>query len=931
MFHGRELQPRGKVSAKDYNEIRRRSMNQDETKRTPQSHHTPNPVIVRVRNMTDDTLPEFSVVGLKTPMYKKDSKEDFNNQGTAYGVELEARPWDSDANDHEQQDFGIITRKLAPDSLGYAVIAGPSPVQITHYDPAYPYALPQHNTTGSMRAMPFGPAKIIWIDTGEDSSSGSGSESGSSSGSSSDSSAACDPTPRNAYIDIQNQQWWQFFELQEDLPACGSADAIACYHCGGQIGPCEIHRTIWLPKLGCETDDIKVPAGTIVLAHWFEQENKWIAIDWQNSCPDFDDFEPSDSDLINIDTPVEFEYIVGEDPCVDGCDINLIFNRKTLYHNNCGALCEYDTGSVRIPFNPPTFPSWIPVTCVVDNNYGGSESSSSYGDDSSSSDSCPCDSRRYVHIVYPEIQIGCGALCWTGNTIVAPGCDISLTQDTRLTLYDNQFSVSEGSPCDSSSDSGSDSDACYHCSTLTITRRKKDVRIVCDEWCESEETPDEEVTIPVVACDGGSITYVDNVHLDAGDECGCLSLVIDYATAELHCGAVCSPTITQSEPLEVCLGGDTTDVEVVTGVTGTISVEGNSKTVISDVALDLSNLTLTGDNTTVVTGVSFDATKLALSGSSQTTIVTGVSYSSPTLSTSTASVPNVTGVSLNTSKLTLTGSNQTIVTGASLTPVTGKIDWDYDKTPLASVSLDSSKMSVSVPLTLVTGGFVSGTLRISIPMVKKTVVTDISVNHCVITGTTEDVWCLNPTNASSGASSLDIDVSVSGLTFTPTTTTADHAGTVSLASGYLSTSTVTVKQPKEDLLITGGVLTVSDTTVAIPTGINAQSGAVSLQTGTAITALTSASLSGGGVTPTTDTVTIPTSITASQTPILTTTATILAPTGLSGTGGITKTTTTVCDAGSATFTATTTKRTLSFNHGVLCGGDDSSSSSGGAE
>ena len=137
MFHGRELQPKGKISAKDYNEIRKKVMNMDESRMTAESHHTPNPVIVRVRNMTERILPEFSVVGIKTPMYKKDTKEDFNNQGTGYGVELEARPWDSDANNHEAQDFGILTRRLAPNSIGYAIIAGPSPVQITHYDPAY--------------------------------------------------------------------------------------------------------------------------------------------------------------------------------------------------------------------------------------------------------------------------------------------------------------------------------------------------------------------------------------------------------------------------------------------------------------------------------------------------------------------------------------------------------------------------------------------------------------------------------------------------------------------------------------------------------------------------------------------------------------------------------------------------------------------------
>lgn len=908
MFHGKQLQPKGKISAKDYNEIRKKVMNMDESRMTAESHHTPNPVIVRVRNVTENILPEFSVVGIKTPMYKKDNKTDFNNQGTGYGVELEARPWDSDANNHEAQDFGILTRRLAPDSIGYAIIAGPSPVQITHYDPAYPYALPQHNTTASMRAMPFGPAKIIWVDT-DDSDSGSGS------------SAECDPTPRNAYVDIQNQQWWQFFELQEDLPACGSADAIACYHCGGQIGPCEIHRTIWLPRLGCETDDIKVPAGTIVLAHWFEQENKWIAIEWQNNCPDFDEFEPSDSDLINIDTPVEFEYIVGQNPCVDGCDVNLVFVRKTLYHNNCGALCEYDTGSVRIPFNPPTFPGWVPVGCVVDNTWRGDGSDSSLSDDWS--DSCSCTSRRFVHIQYPEIQIGCGAVCFTGNTMLSPGCDISLTQDEGLAQYDNQFSYSVGSPCAD----GSDSDDCANCGVLTITPRTRYVRIVCDNWCEGEWTDGEPINIPVVACDGGTITYVDNVHLDASDECGCLELVIDYATSDVHCGAICSPTVIQSNPIKVCLGGETESVDVVTGVTGTIDISGAQKTVIQDVALDLSNLELVGTSESVVTGVSFDATKLTLTGSQSGTFLTDVTLTNPTLSTSTTSVPTISGATLDASKLTLTGGYVIVLTGASITPVAGSLSYGTNKTVLTDVSLNASKLTVSVPLTQITGGTVSGNISISIPLKKKTVVTNVSVEGCNVIGTKEDVWCLEPddSSSSSGAeSTLNINVSVDGLTWTPTTSQTTATGSVTLSQGYLSKTTDTITQPN-GVNITGGVLTTSDATIPVATGIQADAGAVALTAGTPVSALSSATLNGGSIQKTTSSVTFPTGVTATASPISTTTATVISATGLSGQGGITKTTTTVCDAGSASFTATTTKKTLTYRNGLLCGGSDSGS------
>lgn len=909
MFHGKEVQPKGKLSAKDYNEIRKKVMNMNQDRITPQSHHTPNPVIVRVRNMTENILPEFSIVGIKTPMYYKDTKEKFNNQGTAYGVELEARPWDSDANDHEAQDFGVITRRLAPNSLGYAVIAGPSPVQVTHYAPDYPYALPQHNNTASMRAMPFGPAKIIWIDTGDESDSSSGAES----------SESCDPKPRNAYIDIQNQQWWQFYELQEPLEACGSADAIACYHCGGQIGPCEIHRRIWLPRLGCEDDGVKLPAGTIVLAHWFEQENKWIAIEWKQTCPDFEEFEPDEADLIHIDTPVEFEYIVGQDPCVDGCQTNLIFNRKTLYHNDCGALCEYDTAAVRIPFNPPTFPGYVPVSCIVDNVYG---SDSSLSDDSS--DSCPCDGRRYIHIEYPEMQIGCGSLCFTGNTLLSAGCDISLTQEEPLTQYDHVFSYTPGSPCSDSSDSGSDE--CAGCGTLTITKRKRDVKIVCDNWCESEWQDQESMSIPVPVCDGGEITYVDNIHLTAGAECGCLSMVIDYATSKVNCGAVCPPTITPSEPIPVCLNGETKDVEVITGVTGTIDISGASKTVIQDVALDLSDLELVGTSESVVTGISFDAKKLTLSGGTAQTVLSDVTYTAPTLSTTSASVPNVTGATLDESKLSLTGSNQTFLTGASITPVEGKLTYGNSKTVLTDVSLNASKLAVSVPLTLVTGGTVSGTLTISIPMKKKEVVTSVAVEGCNVVGTKEDVWALNPsTEPQSDTGNLDISVSVSGLTFTPSTTSASYPAKVTLNTGFLSKTTTTVTQPN-GVTITGGVLTVSDSTILVATGISATSGAVSVTYSSPITALTSAVLTNGGITPTTATVTIPTAISASTSPISTTMATVISATGLSGQGGITKTTTTVCDAGSATFTATTTKQTLSFVNGVLCEEDSSSGS-----
>ena len=968
MFHGRELQPKSKISAKDYNEIRRRVMNMDESRMTAESHHTPNPVIVRIRNMTEDILPEFSIVGIKTPMYYKESKEDFNNQGTAYGVELEARPWDSDANDHEAQDFGVITRRLAPNSLGYAVIAGPSPVQITHYVKDYPYALPQHNNTETMRAMPFGPAKIIWIDTNDESDSGSSSDSSSE--------EKCDPKPRNAYIDIQNQQWWQFFELQEPLEACSSADAIACYHCGGQIGPCKIHRRIWLPRLGCEDDGNKLPLGTIVLAHWFEQENKWIAINWREDCPDFDEFTPDEQDLVKIGVPVRFEYNVDGDPCEgvgggaggagagngagtlqsgdpgyigggedsDGnggdeainnggvggafnnsCSLELVYNETRFYKNDCGLFCVYDTEEKRIPVFFPSYRSYIPVGCTINDQPGGSDDSDSSSElDYSDSDSCTCDGGRWIHMVYPEVQINCGKICFTGNTIVAPGCDISLTQDTRLTLYDNQFIFTEGSPCDSDSGSSSDSDVCPGCSTLTITRRKKDAHIVCDEWCEGKWTDVGEVKIPVVASDGGEITYVDNIHLTSG-ECGCLSMVIDYATTKIHCGAICSPTITPSQPIPVCLNGETKDVEVITGVTGTIDISGASKTVIQDVALDLSNLELVGTSESVVTGVSFDATKLSLAGGTAQTVISDVTYTAPTLASTSVSIPTVSGATLDASKLTLTGQDVNVLTGASITPVTGSLSYGADKTVLSDVTLDNTKLTVSVPLTLVTGGSVSGSLTISIPMVKKTVVTDVSVDGCEITGTKEDVYCLNPSSPTAGQQTLDINVSVTGLTFTPTTSTATYSGTVRGGRGYMTKTTTTVSQAN-GVNITGGVLTVSDTTILAATGISAQSGAVNLTAGTAVSAVGSVSLTNGSVSKSTASITIPTGVASSQTPLSTTTATVISATGLSGQGGITKTTTTVTDAGSAAFTATTTKQTLSFVNGVLCEEDSSSGS-----
>lgn len=509
---------------------------------------------------------------------------------------------------YDGKKLGITRKEIGPGGEAYSTVMGPTYVKIEFQDEAsldYPYVIPVPGKKDYVRAAPYGNARLLWhgdIDPSvftED----------------------CNSIIQNGYVNIGDDCWWQFFKLEQPLQTCGYAQAFIVDHCGNQIGTCKIRRTIWLSDINCASQPL--PVGTVVLCLWFTWLNKWVAINWTEECPDFEEFTPPPSTIVKTTIPARFEVSAPEDPCnpdiaengsnpgenggvgsnantrggeaqtrgISGSDANnggggngagnggddssctiyLVYTETKYYKDNCGLFCLYDTEEKRIPLTLPTYTSYIPVYCTINETQGGSDSSSASDEsdsesssDGSDSDSCACDSGRWIHIVYPEVQINCGKICFTGNTIEAPGCDISLTQDDPITQYDNIFTYSESSDiCDDDTDN---SDACHSCSTLTITQRTRTAKIACDEWCISEWTEGDSVTIPVVACEGGEFTYIDNISFFPSNECGCIEYVITYAPVSLHCGAVCPDSLVQSEPIKICMNGITDSIEVVTDV-----------------------------------------------------------------------------------------------------------------------------------------------------------------------------------------------------------------------------------------------------------------------------------------------------------------------------------------------------------------------------
>ena len=813
-------------------------------------------------------------------------------------------------------NLGITRVDVGQSFGGEAIIMGPSYSKIIYpespnenADP-YQYIIPIPGDPTKLMAAPYGNGRILWSrkpDPPTDS---------------------CEPFETDGYVNLGDACWWQFFKLEEDLHVCSSAPAVICDECGTPIpGPeqtedgCVYRRTVWLAKLNC--DEASIPKDKVVIAFWFTCFKKWICINWENPCPDFDEFTPEEDNIVRTYKPIGFTEVEPEaesDPCDGGCGLLMNFEVNKYYNDDCNDnFCYIETETMQVPVPLPDYTGFVPVNCYVTDS----------GTDFTGED-CECTGGRVIQIEYPEIHIVCGKICETGRTAFSQSCDISLTQDTTLTQYGppviRRIEPSETGDC--------------VCSPLKLIPKTRQAKIACDEWCVTDWTEatdqaidlpifgeDDETTFPILDCptieiesrtgidgngdptclctyatltfpkktvdlcgaqvcindetandectveipvppeNGGQITYVDNVLLEAAD-CGSFQYRIQYGRMNIRCGAFCEPETSTflSSPNTIRLwdeliltGGE--DQTVLTGIaSGTIpvtlggfqstTIELNGSAANATIALDNpvnQTVNLTGELTGATVNLTGDTSQnvsvsgtcagtvsltnedqvinvdgacsgsVTLSGTeSRTVVVTGTCQGGGRLSTTETEEVDVNVLGTCSGNVTLTDSqNQTVNLTGELTGATVNLTGGSQQTFLTDVSASISNLPITINLEQITGGTISGNITINIPIAKKTVVTAVSVDNCNVVGTTEDIWVLAPASAPAGnAGDLAITANASGLTFTPTTASQTVNAT---ATGPISvqTSTGTVSVPTSGV-ISGGSISASGT-VQVPT------------------------------------------------------------------------------------------------------------------
>ncbi len=158
-------------------------------------------IVVLVKNTTGQTVPQFGVLGIDSPLVKPaDSLATFRDRRAIVGITPAAG-----------KPFVITQEPIAPSAIGRAVILGLTPVQLCLAVVGDQFAGPENNDMTQLYTWGGGPAQVLWADNCP---GGSGSGSGCSSGSSGSSGsgaglcsvwalvllAGCDPG--QDYIDV---------------------------------------------------------------------------------------------------------------------------------------------------------------------------------------------------------------------------------------------------------------------------------------------------------------------------------------------------------------------------------------------------------------------------------------------------------------------------------------------------------------------------------------------------------------------------------------------------------------------------------------------------------------------------------------------------------------------------------------------------------
>lgn len=129
--------------------------------RTPRSSTFRSSGLIQIKNASGGDLDRLSVLGLSEPIFTPtDDLEEFRNRPRFDGI--------SPTSDHEPNKFAILIQPLKTNEVGLACVAGVTPAKVYVTDSKHEFAAVEQSTTTYLKSTPDRGAKILWKDTGED-------------------------------------------------------------------------------------------------------------------------------------------------------------------------------------------------------------------------------------------------------------------------------------------------------------------------------------------------------------------------------------------------------------------------------------------------------------------------------------------------------------------------------------------------------------------------------------------------------------------------------------------------------------------------------------------------------------------------------------------------------------------------------------------
>lgn len=112
--------------------------------------------IFLVKNVAGAHLPRFAVVEVGQPIISPSANEvEFKNQPT-FAATLPAKLTEG--------RFGILLEPIADQTIGRAVVAGVTVARVAIHGVLYDWAEPIPGNAETLRSVPHGPARILWIE-----------------------------------------------------------------------------------------------------------------------------------------------------------------------------------------------------------------------------------------------------------------------------------------------------------------------------------------------------------------------------------------------------------------------------------------------------------------------------------------------------------------------------------------------------------------------------------------------------------------------------------------------------------------------------------------------------------------------------------------------------------------------------------------------